>query len=328
MALAPGGGAMKVRTRLIPLLGGLVFAGAILPAPALSGGGNPQASPRQRKTKEMVESFAFRPSSPLLAGQWAPLDVDNAVPAVAPDAPCPLDDALHGVSQRVVELVTNLQQFTAKESLEHRELDPDGTARAARTRRYSYMVAISETRPGRLSVEEYRNGVAAFDDFPARVATMGLPALALIFHPALIEDFQLSCEGLGDWRGQPAWQVYFRQRADRPSRIRSYRVRGITYPVNLKGRAWIAVESFQVVSLETDLMDKIREIPLEREHITIEYRPVQFKKRGVELWLPQSAELFFHYRGHRMYRRHAFSDFELFSVDVRQQIEDPKVSDP
>lgn len=317
---------MKARSGLIPLLGGLVLGGVLFPAPALSDGRNP--SSRERRTKEMVENFAFRPSSPLQAGQWAPLDVDNAVPAVAADEPCSLDDALHGASQRVVELVTNLQQFTAKETLEHRELDPDGTAHAARTRSYNYMVVISETRPGRLAVEEYRNGVPAIDDFPARVATMGLPALALIFHPALIEDFQMSCEGLGHWRGQPAWQVYFQQRPDRPSRIRSYRVHGTTYPVNLKGRAWIAVESFQVLSLETDLMEKIRKIPLEREHITLEYRPVYFKKRGVELWLPRSAELFFHYRRHRMYRRHAFSHFELFSVDVRQQIEDPKITEP
>ena len=43
---------------------------------------------------------------------------------------------------------------------------------------------------------------------------------------------------------------------------------------------------------------------------------------------PRSAELFFHYRRHRMYRRHAFSHFELFSVDVRQQIEDPKITEP
>ncbi len=219
--------------------------------------------------------------------------------------------------------MTNLQQFTATEWLEHEQVDGSGEPYRKETRTFTYLAAIEQMRPGMLSVDEYRNGATALESFPAGLATTGLAALALIFHPYYVADFEMTCEGLGQWRGQRAWQLHFRQRSDRPSRIRSYRVKHVGYPVKLKGRAWIAADTHQVVRLETDLAEEIPAIRLRTEHLTIEYWPVQFQKRRVELWLPESAELYFDFRGHRYHRRHSFSDFQLFSVDTSQQIRDP-----
>jgi len=50
----------------------------------------------------------------------------------------------------------------------------------------------------------------------------------------------MRCEGLGQWDGKPAWQVHFQQRDDRPARLRVYTVGMRSFPVKLKGRAWIA----------------------------------------------------------------------------------------
>ncbi|HJY86071.1 MAG TPA: hypothetical protein VKE24_04465, partial [Candidatus Acidoferrales bacterium] len=243
---------------------------------------------------------------------------------VALDTPCSLPEVLSAASGRVKELVTNLQQFTATEWLEHGEVDDSGKEYRRETRTFTYLAGIEQTRPGMLSVDEYRNGAASLEAFPARLATMGLAALALIFHPYYVTDFEMSCEGLGQWRGQPAWQVHFRQRDDRPSRVLSYHVNHLGYPVKLKGRAWIAADTYQVLRLETDLAEEIPAIRLRSEHLAIEYRPVQFQKRRVELWLPESAELYFDYKGHRYHRRHSFSDFQLFSVDTSQQIQQPQ----
>ncbi len=260
-------------------------------------------------------------SSP--ARSWAPPDVDAEVPPVILDRPCSLPEVLSEARGRVKELVTNLQQFTATEWLEHEQVDGSGNAGRKETRTFTYLAAIEQIRPGMLSVDEYRNGATALEAFPARLATTGLAALALIFHPYYLEDFEMTCEGLGRWRDQPSWQVRFRQRNDRTSRIRGYQVKHIGYPVKLKGRAWIAADTHQVVRLETDLAEEIPAIRLRVEHLAIEYRPVQFQKRCVELWLPESAELYFDFKGHRYHRRHSFSDFQLFSVDTSQQIRDP-----
>jgi hypothetical protein len=45
---------------------------------------------------------------------------------------------------------------------------------------------------------------------------------------------------------------------------------------------------------------------------------------GVEIWLPSTCDYYMDFRGHRFYRRHRFTDFQLFSVKVQQTLDDPK----
>jgi len=92
----------------------------------------------------------------------------------------------------------------------------------------------------------------------------------------------------------------------------------------LRGRAWIATDSYQIVRMETDLVNTLPEIRLFADHTMVEYGPVSFKSRNVEMWLPQSAEVYSDWRGKRMHRRHSFSNFMLFSVDEEQSISEPK----
>jgi hypothetical protein len=93
--------------------------------------------------------------------------------------------------------------------------------------------------------------------------------------------------------------------------------------VKLKGRAWLAADTYQVLHLESDLMEPIPKIRLKSEHLAVDYRPVRFRKGNVQLWLPESADLYIHYKGHRYHHRHSFSDFLLFSVEDTQQISEP-----
>jgi len=90
------------------------------------------------------------------------------------------------------------------------------------------------------------------------------------------------------------WQVHFRQRPDKPNTIRGYQIgeNGPSYPVALRGRAWIAADSYQIMRMETDLIAPLPEIRLFTDHTVVEYGPVRFKSRNVEMWLPQSAELY------------------------------------
>ena len=92
----------------------------------------------------------------------------------------------------------------------------------------------------------------------------------------------------------------------------------------LERRAWIAAESYQIVRMETDLVNTLPEIRLFADHTVVEYGPVRFKKRDVEMWLPQSADVYCDWRGKRMHRRHSFSDYMLFSVDEKQHIAEPQ----
>lgn len=261
-----------------------------------------------------------------LPSNWLPPDVDEKVPAVEPAATCVLDDVLGKTAKRVEEFVKNVDRFTASESLKHESVNRWGLAESRETRKFDYVASIDQYRPGYFSVMEYRKGVRSLSEFPDGVQTTGLSALALIFHPNNAGNFAMSCEGQGQWNGRPAWQVHFRQRPDKPNTIRAYRFgeNGPSYSVALRGRAWIAADSYQIVRMETDLVAPLPQIRLVTDHTLVDYGPVRFKRGNVEMWLPQSAEMYSDWRGKRMHRRLSYSNYLLFSVDEKQKISEPK----
>ena len=148
--------------------------------------------------------------------------------------------------------------------------------------------------------------------------------LAVAFHPAFRDDFEMQCEGLGDWNGQAAWLVHFRQKDNKPSRLRTYVVNKNNYPVSLKGRAWIGADNLQILHLETDLVKPVPEIHLMTEHTSVSYGPVQFKNGGgTDLWLPKSAELYVHFGKRRFYRSANFDHFMLFATGAAEKVKLP-----
>jgi tetratricopeptide (TPR) repeat protein len=267
--------------------------------------------------EEIGGSAAGNPKPPALAllQSWLPPDIDQVVPPVSLGVPCPVHEVVSGVSSRAKGLMDNLQQFSATERIEHLKVDKAGNPGVSASATFKYFAEIREAHGG-VEVDEYRNGSSSDVSFPANLATTGMAAHALIFHPSLIDDLTITCEGLGSVRGRPAWQLHFVQRPDRPPRFRQYRTPKGWFRVGLKGRAWIAADSYQVMRMETDLAKPIEEIALRKDHLTIDYRAVEFRKRNVQLWLPETTDLYLDFLGQRSHRRHSFSDFELFWVDV------------
>jgi tetratricopeptide (TPR) repeat protein len=263
-----------------------------------------------------------------LPASWLPAGIDDAVPPVEPGVACRLDEIVEKTGQRLQELVSNVERFTATESVEHQAINKWGFAAAPETAKYDYVVSIDEIRRGMLSVQEFRQVRHASPDFPQSVESNGLPALVLIFHPYYLSNYETTCEGLARWNGRLAWQVHFQQRSDRPSLVRAYRIgmQGQSHPVALKGRAWIDADSHQIVRLETDLVAPMPEIRLITDRIAIEYGPVHFRGGAIEMWLPQNVDIYNDWRGRRARRRHTFSNYLLFSVDDKQRISAPKVA--
>jgi len=254
---------------------------------------------------------------------WAPADIDEAIPPVQVGVPCFLPSVLAQVSARVEELWQNLQEFSANERIEHVNVGKHGKQHVLESATFTYVAQIKNISPGAMEVDEYRNGSIS-QSFPADLVTTGTVAHALIFHPDVIDDFSVSCEGLGSVRGMPAWQLRFVQRPDRLPRFRQYRTPRGLFNVEMKGRAWIAADSYQVMRMETDLAKPIPEIRLLKDHVVIAYAPVEFRSRHLQLWLPETMEIYMDFLGHRSHRQHSFADFQLFAVDVTQQVEDPK----
>lgn len=254
---------------------------------------------------------------------WQPPNVDDVMPAIASKVECPATQVIEESGKRVQELVNDVQRFAAVEDLIHQALDNFGIPVRTETRKYNYVASISEPQPGFIAVDEYRAEKITLDGYPDQIASSGFAALALVFHPDMRDNFAMKCEGLGDWRGQATWLMHFRQREDRPSRMHSYKVGNQLHSVDLKGRAWITADKFQIVRIEADMVRPMPEIQLISEHQAVEYGPVPFPKKNTTLWLPKSADIYFDFRKHRYYRRHSFDHFMLYSVDTQEKRKAP-----
>jgi hypothetical protein len=275
---------------------------------------------------QVASALLAKPAPAAEPDYWTPGGLESFVPSVDPNITCPTDSVLKGASQRMSEFVGNLEKFTAKERVEHFRVKGEKVLEPPEVRKFDYMVFVSQNKVGTFLLDEYRDGLDNSYAFPAHIATHGLPALALLFHPEMAKDFQFVCEGFGQTGGHPAWQVHFKQRADRPIRMRAYIVNGSAYSVQMEGRAWIDPGSFQVLRLESEMAKSIPQIQLTQEHIIIEYAPVQFRTQNIQIWLPSMEELYVERHEHRYFRRHSFTNFEVFSVDTTQTLQAPKES--
>ena len=286
-----------------------------------------QGAAGEVRTATDLALAASVPSLPPSA--WGPPGVDDVKPLANVDVPCPYNQVIDMSGQRVKELVDSITQFAATEEMVHEQLDPVGKPITKETRKFNYVASITEATPGLLAVDEYRDLRYGISDLPDRIVTSGFMSLALIFHPDMRENFQITCEGLGEWHGQATWLMYFRQRKDKPNRFAEFTVGSDSYPINMKGRAWITADTFQIVRIESELMDRVPLLAV--QHQIAEYGPVHFQRKNIDLWLPQSVDLYFELNRRRYYRRHSFDHFMLFAIDSQEKpgtIKDAPQSSP
>ncbi len=289
---------------------------------------NTNALPTAQQTKETAKKPKDRPT------RWNPPDVDAPLKSISVSPPCPLSDVLQQAGARADEMIDNLQNFTADETIQYQSLpeneDLTGQFSAimpdvpdAGIGTFEYLVMFSSQSTG-TSIQESRTPTKGTQPFPASTQDTGLPEMALIFLPSIQADYDMTCAGSGAWDGQSTWVIHFQQRKDKPSHTLSYRDKGGVYPAKLKGRAWIAQDSGQVMHLETSLMEGIPMMRVKNLMLSIDYAPVQFHSQNVRIWLPQNVEAYGEFMDRRTIIYHTFSNFMLFSVQTKQEVEKPK----
>jgi hypothetical protein len=256
--------------------------------------------------------------------RWAPPDIDAMQPPVTQAASCSLPEVVSQAGVRVEEFVHNLDRFSATEVIQHQNVNRSGNLQRPEIQKFNYVYSMKEGSDGYMISEENRDLGRSPSEFPDQIATLGSPGLVLVLHPNYVRNFRMSCEGLGEWQGQPAWQIRFEQLPDCLHTMSIIIIDGKTYDVRLRGIAWILQDSYQVVHMEMDLAETIPKIHLRLDHQVVDYLPVSFPESDSKIWLPSSAELYMDFRGHRFYRRHTYTNFKLFSVKVQQQFGAPR----
>jgi hypothetical protein len=296
-----------------------------------------QASSPQKKEKKAS------------ALKWDPPRVDAHVPSFSATPPCSLPEVLKQAGERAEELVGHLQNFVAHEQVRYEQtesLTMAGPSAVSGTQqihdeprelsyagKFDYVVDFGEkSQP--FNVHETHTSLAGTDRRLSAILDKGLPVLALIFYPELQGDYEMRCEGSTQWKDQTAWVIHFRQiKGKRPRTVTmetatELRGRNVSAtevrPLSIKGRAWIAANSGQVMHLETSLVEGIPMIELEENAFSVNYAPVKFQSQNVEVWLPQFAVAYTDYARRRMIIEHTFFDFQLFSVQTQERIQKPK----
>jgi len=260
---------------------------------------------------------------------WDPPQVDTPISSLSSTPPCALSDVLKLASHRTAELIDHLQNFDAHEQVRYQETDGLGISTMAMAENFDYLVDFGP-QTGPLKIQETRTPLAGSDSSHlSTIVDKGLPVLALIFYPELQRDYEMRCEGLTQWNNQPAWVVYFRQVDGMRPRTLSMGTAANVFPVSLKGRAWIAADSGEIMHLETNLVKGVPLIELRANAVSVDYAPVAFSSLNLQLWLPKSAVAYTDYGKRRTIIEHTFSDFQLFSVQTQQVIGRPRgANDP
>lgn len=253
---------------------------------------------------------------------WAPPDVDSLRPRVISHRTCPLPSLLKRAGRTTVAWLKDLQEFTATEDYQSVRIDHRGTIEKPFQKRFAYMVFIRKPRPDLFAVDEMRRPAPNLVAMGTPLVSLGAPALALVFHPIYARDFAWSCEGLGAWKGRPAWVVRFAQRADRrTTNLESFvGANGVSRLLPLKGIAWLSEKGDHVVHLETDLVKAMQSTGLDRQHFSIDYKQVAFRSHPVKLWVPESVDLYITFRGHSYHDYSHYSHFLLFWTGTKEVI--------
>jgi hypothetical protein len=283
------------------------------------------------KTSPANSSQEKEKKAPVL--RWDPPHVGAPVPSLSATPSCFLPDVLKQAGQRAEELVDHLQKFIAHEQIRYQQTDRQGMPEIYLAPKFEYLVDFGKQFEP-LKVHETRTPLAGTADGRlSSIVDKGLPILALIFYPALQGDYEMRCEGATEWNHQAAWVVHFRQMKGKRPRTLTMETPIEVYPrpvnatelrpLSIKGRAWIAADSGQVIHLETNLVEAILMIDLVESAISVDYAPVKSRALNVEIWLPKFAVAYTDYADRRMIIEHTFSDFQFFSVQTQETIQKP-----
>ena len=205
----------------------------------------------------------------------------------------------------------------------HARSERDGSGVRRISGSFHYVYSMEEHKGGLVS-REYRTPVKGSHEFRASGLDIGQAAIALIFHPELQTDYEMKCEGAEERNGQINWVVHFQQRKDRLSRTARFWVDNVSYPGNLKGRAWISNENFQIVHLEASLMRDVPAIGLRDLALSVDYGLVQSPSGNLGLWLPNHSVTYWNFDTNRIILAHTLADFQFFAIETKEKIQEPK----
>lgn len=257
--------------------------------------------------------------------RWVPPDIDDVVPPASQSESCQVGEITKNAGLKMKQLIDGLERFTATETITHQTVSRSGSLREPETQEYEYLVSVGTSKLGPY-IREYRGRDLnpAIKPSSDGIKIQGVLNLGLVFHPSYSMDYQMTCEGLGVWHGQPAWQIRFEELPTRRQPMINLSLPSKAFDLEVRGRAWVLADTYALAGIETDLRRTVPEIGLRIDHEEIDYGLTLLSDRNTVLWLPLRTQVYMDFQHHRFYQSQTYTDFHLFSVGVRQDIGNPK----
>lgn len=231
---------------------------------------------------------------------------------------------------RVLDLTGKFVQGSAEhlgkvicvESVSQAKLNPDGKVIEKQETAFDYQIQV-DVKGNDLLVHESvtPQSQAKKSKHVPLLVTEGFSTILLIFHPMYQQDFEFSFAPANGAAAPRVIVVHFQHVHGTPSPS-VLRLRGLDYPLDLEGTAWIDESTGAVERIVTDLEAPMNEVGLTVFHSDVSYMPNHFSGSPNTYWLPVTAEMDAespHQHWQNFYR---FTDYRMFSATM--EIEFPK----
>jgi hypothetical protein len=273
---------------------------------------------------------AYRHSDPIT--KWSLKKTLREVPELAGLEPAtdqsPLPEILRCVGESLRTFLANFVNTTSLETVEETQKDTSTGTLSSSVERFHYLMLVQQ-EGNTESLIEYRTDlrgreVGSQKPLQTSMKTAGFASMPFLFGPReqLLSEFRYL--GQQTLRGRRTEVVAFAEHVE-PAAIRSRFVLGNTsVPLLLQGVAWIQTGDCQILQMRTDLLAPQPGAALRRVSTVVHFAEIKFQGRPTALWLPQEVDATVDQGNYLFANRHRYSDYQLFKVEILQQVREPE----
>lgn len=241
-----------------------------------------------------------------------------------------LPEILRRTGDNVESFFRTIPNTISQEDVREERLGKEGKVTHSLDQSFQYLILVQTGKPD-VDVTEYRGdsqGRMIFVDNPEGrfMLTAGFTSLSLIFHPAFQSNTNFRYLGRQLLHGHKTVVMAFAQTAQNARLLEQFSVGSITVLILQQGVAWIDAETFQILSMRTDLLKAPPEFELQRQTTEVTYDKVEFKEDPWRVWLPREVAVTVELKDRRWHNLHRYSAFRLFRVTATEHIKDPRTA--
>jgi hypothetical protein len=243
-----------------------------------------------------------------------------------------LPEILRRVGENLQTFLTNFVSTASLETIEETRKDKFLGTHERVVQQFHYLM-LAQQEGNAENLIEYRTDlhgreVRSDKSLETSIKTTGFVSMPFLFGPReqLLSDFRyLGQQTLQSCRTEV---VAFAEHIE-PTAVRSRFVMGNTsVPLLFQGVAWIHTSDYQILQMRTDLLAPQPGVALKRATTVVHFAEIKFQGRPTAFWLPQEVDVTLDQGNYLFENRHRYSDYQLFKVEILQDVQEPKPTAP